>query len=86
MNHGITSTDADSGDTIPGGGDFIDKYVFSEGELPHLSLVLDKMQRSGLEIFDVENLRRHYANTLGICAERFEQNSQHIRSLAACRS
>ena len=81
MNHGITSTDADSGDTILGGGDFIDKYVFPEGELPHLSLVLDKMQRSGLEIFDVENLRRHYANTLGIWTERFEQNSQLIRSL-----
>lgn len=81
MNHGITSTDADSGDTILGGGDFIDKYVFPEGELPHLSLVLDKMQRSGLEIFDVENLRRHYANTLEIWAERFEQNSQAIRTL-----
>lgn len=81
MNHGITSTDADSGDTILGGGDFIDKYVFPEGELPHLSLVLDKMQRSGLEVFDVENLRRHYANTLGIWAERFEKNSPSIRSL-----
>lgn len=81
MNHGITSTDADSGDTALGGGDFIDKYVFPEGELPHLSLVLDKMQRSGLEVFDVENLRRHYANTLGIWAERFEQNSESIRLL-----
>jgi hypothetical protein len=34
MNHGITSTDPDNGETPYGGGEFIDKYVFPHGELP----------------------------------------------------
>lgn len=47
MNHGITSTDPDSGETAMGGGEFIDKYVFPNGELPHISLALESMQRGG---------------------------------------
>jgi len=48
MNHGITSSDADSGETSLGGGEFIDRYVFPDGELPHISLALEAMQRGGL--------------------------------------
>jgi cyclopropane-fatty-acyl-phospholipid synthase len=81
MNHGITSSDADSGETALGGGDFIDKYVFPDGELPHISLALETMQRGGLEAFDVESLRRHYAQTLDVWAERFEQNADAARKL-----
>src|SRR5690606_14549918 len=61
MNHGITSTDVNNGETALGAGEFIDKYVFPHGELPHISTVLRTMQEGGLEAFDVENLRRHYA-------------------------
>ncbi len=65
MNHGITSTDPDSKKSTPfGGGDFIDRYVFPNGELPHISLALREMASAGLEVLDVENLRRHYALTL----------------------
>jgi cyclopropane-fatty-acyl-phospholipid synthase len=81
MNHGITSSDADSGETSLGGGEFIDKYVFPDGELPHISLALESMQRGGLEAFDVENLRRHYARTLMIWADRFEQQASEARNL-----
>lgn len=81
MNHGITSTDANSAETPIGGGDFIDKYVFPNGELPHISLVLQTMQACGLEAFDVENLRRHYARTLNLWADRYEAQSQAIRAL-----
>ncbi|SAK84276.1 cyclopropane-fatty-acyl-phospholipid synthase [Caballeronia fortuita] len=81
MNHGITSSDADSGETSFGGGEFIDKYVFPDGELPHISLALESMQRGGLEAIDVESLRRHYAHTLGIWAERFEANAEQARKL-----
>jgi cyclopropane-fatty-acyl-phospholipid synthase len=81
MNHGITSSDADSGETSLGGGEFIDKYVFPDGELPHLSLAIEAMQRGGLEAFDVENLRRHYARTLNLWADRFEQHSELAQSL-----
>ncbi|SAL85518.1 cyclopropane-fatty-acyl-phospholipid synthase [Caballeronia arvi] len=79
MNHGITSSDADSGETSFGGGEFIDKYVFPDGELPHIRVALESMQRDGLEAIDVESLRRHYAHTLSIWAERFEANAEQAK-------
>ena len=36
LNHGITSSDAFNRETSYGGGRFIDKYVFPDGELPHM--------------------------------------------------
>ena len=81
MNHGITSTDPESGETPFGGGEFIEKYVFPHGELPHIGLVLKSMQEGGLEAQDIENLRHHYARTCGIWAENFENNSEKIQTL-----
>lgn len=81
MNHGITSSDADSGETSYGGGEFIDKYVFPDGELPHISLALQTMQEGGLEALDVESLRRHYAHTLDVWADRFEANAEEAKKL-----
>ena len=81
MNHGITSTDPGSGETSHGGGEFIDKYVFPDGELPHISLVLQAMQEGGLEAFDMENLRRHYAQTLRIWSDNYEAATDNIRAL-----
>jgi len=82
MNHGITSTDPDNGETPYGGGEFIDKYVFPQGELAHLGQVLKAMQQGQLEAFDVENLRRHYAKTCAIWTENFEQREEKVRELA----
>jgi len=82
MNHGITSTDPDNGETPYGGGEFIEKYVFPHGELAHIGQVLKAMQQGQLEAFDVENLRRHYAKTCGIWTENFEQNEEKVRELA----
>jgi cyclopropane-fatty-acyl-phospholipid synthase len=81
MNHGITSTDADNGETPFGGGEFIEKYVFPHGELAHIGQVLKAMQQGQLEAFDIENLRRHYAKTCGIWAEKFEENEDKVRAL-----
>ena len=81
MNHGITSTDPGSGETSHGGGEFIDKYVFPDGELPHISLALQAMQEGGLEAFDVENLRRHYAQTLRIWSDNYEAQTDKVRQL-----
>jgi cyclopropane-fatty-acyl-phospholipid synthase len=81
MNHGITTTDVNNGETAYGGGEFIDKYVFPHGELMHISAVLRIMQESGIEALDVENLRRHYAKTCGIWADNFEIQSERIRQL-----
>jgi cyclopropane-fatty-acyl-phospholipid synthase len=79
MNHGITTTDIDNGESPYGGGEFIDKYVFPHGELPHIGLVLKTMQEGGLEVFDVENLRRHYAKTCGIWADNLEAHAEEVR-------
>lgn len=82
MNHGITSTDPDSRETPFGGGRFIEDYVFPHGELAHVGLVLKNMSHAGLEVIDVENLRRHYALTLHHWVERFEAATQACRTLA----
>jgi cyclopropane-fatty-acyl-phospholipid synthase len=81
MNHGITTTDIDNGSTPYGGGDFIDQYVFPHGELAHLSTVIRSMQEGGLEVRDVENLRRHYARTCATWTENFENNADQIKRL-----
>jgi cyclopropane-fatty-acyl-phospholipid synthase len=82
MNHGITSADPESGESPWGGGDFIERYVFPHGELPHISLALKEMCAAGLEPVDVENLRRHYALTLTHWAERFEKAGARLREIA----
>lgn len=80
LNHGITSTDPDSGGAPLGAGAFIGRHVFPHGELPHLSLALHDMQAAGLEALDVENLRRHYAQTLNLWAENYESRATEIRA------
>src|SRR6266853_1528779 len=64
-----------------GAGEFINRYVFPHGELPHLSLVLHEMALAGLEVADAESLRRHYALTCLEGAKRLEQNRE--RAIAA---
>jgi cyclopropane-fatty-acyl-phospholipid synthase len=81
MNHGITSTDAEDAETSKGGGGFIDRYVFPHGELPHIATVLKTMQLGGLEAYDVENLRRHYAHTLQHWSRNFEDKRERVRAL-----
>jgi cyclopropane-fatty-acyl-phospholipid synthase len=82
LNHGITSVDPDSRGVGLGAGEFIDKYVFPHGELPHVSLVLQKMQAAGLDPVDVESLRQHYALTTGMWAANLERNKAEAIRLA----
>jgi cyclopropane-fatty-acyl-phospholipid synthase len=81
MNHGITTTDVAARASPYGAGEFIDRYVFPHGELAHLSAVVRSMQQGGLEVRDVENLRRHYARTCAIWTENFENNAEQIQRL-----
>ena len=39
------------------------KYIFPGAELDHIGHTLEVMEASGLEVHDVEGLRRHYART-----------------------
>ena len=45
-------------------GSFIEQYVFPDGDIPPLPIMLTAAESSGFEIRDVENLREHYALTL----------------------
>lgn len=64
---------------------YIRKHVFPGGWIPSLARAIDEMERCGLEVLDVENLRRHYALTLDCWAERFERNWPAIHALAPDR-
>ncbi len=85
MNHGITTIDVDARATPFGVGEFIDQYVFPQGELAHLSTVIKAMQQGGLEVRDVENLRRHYARTCALWTENFENRFEAIGQLTDAR-
>lgn len=60
---------------------FIRDYVFPGGWIPSLADVMVEMEKAGLEVLDVENLRRHYALTLDAWAERFDRNWERIHAL-----
>ncbi|MET8893434.1 cyclopropane-fatty-acyl-phospholipid synthase family protein [Streptomyces albogriseolus] len=44
--------------------DFIDAYVFPDGELAPLGTTVTLLERAGFEVRDVESIREHYALTL----------------------
>ena len=60
---------------------FIRKYIFPGGWIPSLSKALDAMEEEGLEILDVENLRRHYALTLDAWTAKFDAHWDVIRAM-----
>jgi cyclopropane-fatty-acyl-phospholipid synthase len=60
---------------------YIRKHVFPGGWIPSLAETISAMEECGLEIVDIENLRRHYAFTLDAWCERFERNWERIRAI-----
>ena len=82
MNHGITATDTDSRGVGRGVSEFIDRYVFPDGELPHVSLAIRELSAAGLELVDAESIRRHYALTCEHWSRRFEQALPKLKELA----
>ena len=60
---------------------FIRKHVFPGGWISSLADALVEMERFGLEVVDVENLRRHYVPTLQAWAQRFAANWPAIQAL-----
>jgi cyclopropane-fatty-acyl-phospholipid synthase len=73
LNHGITSSDTQNRAVGLGAGEFIGRYVFPQGELPHLHRVVHDMSDAELEVHDVECLRPHYARTLELWSANFER-------------
>jgi len=85
LNHGITTSDVNNGWVGLGAGEFIDRYVFPDGELPHVSLALKEMARAGLEVVDVESLRRHYARTCEAWSSNLEAQRMAAMGIAGER-
>ncbi|GGV38426.1 SAM-dependent methyltransferase [Streptomyces spectabilis] len=44
--------------------EFIDAYVFPDGELAPIGTTVGLLERAGFEVRDVESIREHYAHTL----------------------
>lgn len=70
LNHGITHDEEGWSRTVA--TEFINRYVFPDGELDCVSNIQLGMERSGFEIHDVEGLRPHYALTLRHWVQRLE--------------
>ena len=81
MNHGITTNSVEGARLGSGIGEFVEEYVFPGGELMHVSTVLREMSRQGLEVWDSECLRPHYARTLWNWVDRLEANQDRAREL-----
>jgi cyclopropane-fatty-acyl-phospholipid synthase len=81
MNHGITTNSLDNAQLGGGIGEFVEDYVFPGGELMHVSYVMQEMARHGLEVWDAECLRPHYARTLWHWVERLEASKDAARAM-----
>jgi len=71
LNHGITN---DTGWQDTPITEFINSYVFPDGELARIGDVVTAMENAGFEVVDVEGLRRHYAMTLRCWVRALEEN------------
>jgi cyclopropane-fatty-acyl-phospholipid synthase len=66
LNHCITRPTTTESNRF---GGFIDRYVFPDGELEGVGVIVSAMQDNGFEVRHEENLREHYGRTLaGWCA------------------
>ena len=86
MNHGITASDTRGRSVGMGVGEFIARYVFPNGELPHLHLVVNEMSEQDFEVQDVECLRTHYAKTLALWSANFERRLEEAVAAAGERT
>jgi len=71
LNHGITHDSEGWEPSIS--TEFINRYVFPDGQLDTIGNIQRFMERSKFEIADVEALRPHYAMTLRHWVARLEQ-------------
>jgi cyclopropane-fatty-acyl-phospholipid synthase len=62
-------------------GEFIDRYVFPDGELVPAAAVLASAELNGFELRDVESLREHYVLTLRQWTRRLESREREAIAL-----
>jgi len=76
LNHGITSDEGGWKKSIS--TEFINRYVFPDGQMETVSMVQQIMEGAGFEIHDVEGLRQHYALTLREWVNRLELRHEEV--------
>jgi cyclopropane-fatty-acyl-phospholipid synthase len=60
---------------------FIDRYVFPDGELEPIAMMLEAIEGAGFEVRDVESLREHYALTLRAWVANLEAHWDEAQAL-----
>ncbi len=86
LNHGITASDVQNRAVGLGAGEFIGRYVFPKGELPHLHRVVHDMSEQAFEVHDVECLRPHYVRTLEHWSANYERHLAQAVAQAGSRT
>lgn len=81
LNHGITATTFNTEGLGSDISEFIEEYVFPGGELVHVSQVISSLSTHGLECWDAECLRPHYARTLWHWVDRLEAHSEAAKEI-----
>ena len=79
LNHGITT--AAGRTAMKDRRGFIQRYVFPDGELPEVGVVVSAAERAGLEVRHEENLREHYALTLRAWVANLESDYERAEKL-----
>jgi len=82
LNHGITAGGLHNTELGGGIGAFVERHIFPGGELEHVSRVVSRLARAGLELVDAENLRPHYARTLWAWSDALEARLDEAARLA----
>ena len=76
LNHGITHDVEGWQKTLS--TEFINRYIFPDGQLDTVSNISREMERAQFEIADCESLRAHYALTLRQWVARLEQRHAQV--------
>ena len=76
LNHGITHDVEGWQKTLS--TEFINRYIFPDGQLDTVSNISREMERAKFEIADCESLRAHYALTLRQWVARLEQHHTEV--------
>ncbi|MGI8799566.1 MAG: class I SAM-dependent methyltransferase [Pseudonocardia sp.] len=74
LNHCITQPDGHSPQTLD---QFIDRYVFPDGQLHSVGLLVSQMNDAGFEVRHEENFREHYARTLALWSANLDAQWSH---------